>query len=71
MFIYLAKLKENSNLISKKFFEGIEKQKHLKFAWVSKEELDEYEIVPVEIKDILKKIVDTNEHNMIKSKVRR
>lgn len=71
MFLYLAKLKENSDLKYEKFFDGVEKQKHLKFAWFNKDELDEYDIVPVEIKDTLKEIIDTNEQNVVKLRIRR
>lgn len=71
VFLYLAKLKENSNLKYKKFFDGIEEEKHLKFAWFDKKELDEYNVVPIQIKDILKEIIDISEQNMIKSKMRR
>ena len=71
MFLYLAKLKENSDLKYEKFFDGVEKQKHLKFAWFNKDELDEYDIVPVEIKDTLKEIIHTNEQNVVKSRIRR
>ncbi len=49
MFLYLAKLKEYSNLKNEKFFDGVEKKKHLKFAWFNKEELDIYNVVPIEI----------------------
>ena len=48
MFLYLAKLKEYSNLKKEKFFDGVEKKKHLKFAWFNKEELDIYNVVPIE-----------------------
>lgn len=71
MFLYLVKLKEYSNLKNEKFFDGVEKKKHLKFAWFNKEELDKYNVVPIEIKDTLKKIIDTNEQNMVKSRIRR
>lgn len=71
MFLYLARLKENSSLRNEKFFDGVEKKKHLKFAWFNKEELDEYNIVPIEIKDTLKEIIDTNEKDVVKFKVRR
>lgn len=49
----------------------MKKKKHLKFAWFNKEELDEYNIVPIEIKDTLKEIIDTNEKDVVKFKVRR
>ena len=71
MFLYLAKLKEYSNLKNEKFFDGVEKKKHLKFAWFNKEELDKYNVVPIEIKDTLKEIIDTNKQNMVKSRIRR
>jgi len=67
----LAKLKEYSNLKKEKFFDGVEKKKHLKFAWFNKEELDIYNVVPIEIKDALKEIIDANEQNVVKSKIRR
>lgn len=71
MFLYLAKLNEYSNLKYKKFFDGVEKGKNLKFAWFNKKELDMYNVVPVEIKDILKEIIDAKEQNVVKSKMRR
>ena len=71
MFLYLEKLKEYSNLKKEKFFDGVEKKKHLKFAWFNKEELDIYNVVPIEIKDALKEIIDANEQNVVKSKIRR
>lgn len=71
MFLYLAKLKEYSNLKNEKFFDGVEKKKHLKFAWFNKEELDIYNVVPIEIKDALKEIIDANEQSVVKSKIRR
>lgn len=71
MFLYLAKLKEYSNLKKEKFFDGVEKKKYLKFAWFNKEELDIYNVVPIEIKDALKEIIDANEQNVVKSKIRR
>lgn len=64
---------EVSNLydVEENFFDGVEKKKHLKFAWFNKEELDIYNVVPIEIKAALKEIIDANEQNVVKSKIRR
>lgn len=61
MFMYLASLKKDSKLKDSKFFDGIEKQKHLKYAWLNSEELNPDNIVPVEIVDMLKNIIENNQ----------
>ncbi len=68
MFLYLVKLKEYSNLKYENFFDGVEKKKHLKFAWFNKEELDNYNIVPVEIKDTLKEIINKIEMTRVRKR---
>ena len=64
-------MREIFYLKKEKFFDGVEKKKHLKFAWLNKEELDIYNVVPIEIKDALKEIIDANEQSVVKSKIRR
>ena len=71
MFIYLAKLKDDSRINDNKFFDGIETNKHLQFAWFNREDLEKYNIVPFEIIEVLKNIVDNNSNNIVKSRLRR
>ncbi len=71
MFMYLAKLKNDSKLKNSKYFDGVEKQKHLKYAWFNSNELNSNNIVPVEIIDILKNIIENEQENMIESRIRR
>ena len=40
-------MREIFYLKKEKFFDGVEKKKHLKFAWFNKEELDIYNVVPI------------------------
>lgn len=71
MFMYLASLKKDSKLKDSKFFDGIEKQKHLKYAWLNSEELNPDNIVPVEIVDMLKNIIENNQKDVVESRIRR
>ena len=71
VFLYLANLNDDSKLKSIKFFNGVEEHKHLKFAWFNENELDEYNVVPTEIKENLKEIIEINSQDVIKSKMRR
>ena len=71
MFMYLTNLKSDSKLKDNKFFDGVETNKHLKYAWFNSNELDNAHIVPIEIIDMLKGIVENEQEKVVKSKVRR
>ena len=78
-----ASLPADSKFYEKKFFPGIEEEKHLQFAWFDAKELDEYSIAPPQMKPFLKKVIaskqkktfseqniETGEKTMIKSTTR-
>ena len=60
MFLYFANLKSDSKLKYHKFFDGVEVNKHLKFAWFNSEELEKYDVVPIDIIDMLRDIIEKN-----------
>lgn len=68
LFLYLVNLQEDSKFKERKFFKGIEEGKHLEFAWFNTQELDQYNIVPAELKDSLKEILASKEKESVATK---
>lgn len=71
MFLYFAKLKNDSKLKNNKFFDGVEVNKHLKFVWLNSKELEEYNVVPVDIIGMLRDIIGEKNGKLGMSRVRR
>lgn len=71
MFMYLASLKEGSKIKDTKYFDGIEVNKHLKYAWFNEDDLNSISIAPIETKEKLIELIDNPKKNMVKSKIRR
>ena len=68
IFMYLTSLNDNMKLERKIEFNGVEEQKNLVFKWFDKEEINENNIRPVFLNEILIEIME--EKNQIKKRVR-
>lgn len=53
-FVYFAEFKNDDDKLIENTMENIEEKDYLKYYWLDKDNIEEYKILPIELKEIIK-----------------